>query len=130
MRVVDNAREGSGRSVRLSRQLTQRVGSSISTRSSGFAARAATTEDKRAAVVALAGALEERLPIIKECPHLTSRDGADLFNIANNFALRHQDIKQKREYHPIFLDWMFWWFLAAIEVTDHTLANHLQPTGP
>ena len=95
-----------------------------------FRARAATTEDKRAAVVALAGVLEERLPIIKDCPHLTSKDEADLFNIANNFALRHQDIKQKRDYHPIFRDWMFWWFLAAIEVTNHALANHLQATGP
>ena len=88
-----------------------------------FRSRAATSEDKRSAIVVLAGVLEQRLPVIKTSPHLTSKDEADLFNIANNFALRHQDIKQKRDYDPVFLDWMYWWFLAALEVTNHVLAR-------
>lgn len=92
-----------------------------------FRRRDAGTEDKRLAVVALAGILERRLPVIKQTPLLTKKDEGALFDIANNFGLRHQDIKQQREYDPAFLEWIFWWYLATIELTDQIIAR--QDTG-
>lgn len=92
-----------------------------------FRRRSATPEDKRLAAVALFGVLEERSQLVKATPHITSKDEDDLYNIANNFALRHQDVKQKRHYDPIFLDWIFWWFLSAIEVTNQVLARGSAP---
>ncbi|MGH3425979.1 MAG: hypothetical protein ACRDQZ_00125 [Mycobacteriales bacterium] len=88
-----------------------------------FRRRDASTEDKRLAVVALTGILERRLPVIKQTPLLTEKDEGALFNIANNFDLRHQDIKQQREYDPAFLDWIFWWYLATIELTNQIIAR-------
>lgn len=89
-----------------------------------FRRRGASTEDKRSAVVTLAGILEGRLPVIKETSLLTGNDESALFNIANNFALRHQDIKQQRDYDPAFLDWIFWWYLATVELTDRIRARN------
>jgi len=88
-----------------------------------FRQRGATAEDKRMAVIALFGVLEQRSVLLKATEQITSKDESDLFNIANNFALRHHDVQQKRDYDPIFLDWMFWWYLAAIEVTNQVLAR-------
>ncbi|MFC6091561.1 hypothetical protein [Saccharothrix lopnurensis] len=88
-----------------------------------FRHRDAGAEDKRSAVVTLAGALEAVLPVIKQGPLLSRKDESDLFNIANNFALRHQDIKQRRDYDPVFLDWIFWWYLATVELANRLLAR-------
>lgn len=30
-----------------------------------------------------------------------------LFDIVNNFALRHQNLNQQGDYDPAFLDWIF-----------------------
>lgn len=95
-----------------------------------FRQRGATPEDKRMAGVALFGVLEQRSAVIKAAAQITTKDESDLYNIANNFALRHQDLKQKREYDPVFLDWMFWWFLAAVEVTNQVLARNPAAAAP
>ncbi len=45
---------------------------------------------------------------------LDSKDENDLFNIANNFAIRHADPKQKTNYdRGIWLEWMFFYYLAT-----------------
>lgn len=31
--------------------------------------------------------------------------------------------RQQGDYDPAFLDWIFWWYLAAIELTDRILAR-------
>lgn len=90
-----------------------------------FRRRGADAEDKRLAASALFGVLEERLASVKAAPQITSKDESDLFTIANNLALRHQDVKQKRSYDPIFLDWIFWWFLSTIEITNQVLARRI-----
>jgi hypothetical protein len=59
--------------------------------------------------------LEYLKPKIKE--HLTSADEKDLFNIANNFGVRHHNDKQKTGYDAgLWLSWMFYFYLATIHV--------------
>lgn len=86
-----------------------------------FRARNATEHDKRSAVIALAGVLEERRGLLKT--ELVSNDEGALFQIANGFAVRHRKDNQRTDYDPVFLDWLFWWYLATIELTDRILAR-------
>lgn len=88
-----------------------------------FRDRGATEHNKRSAIVALAGVLEERRAVLKE--HLYQKDEGALFTIANEFALRHQAESQKADYDPVFLDWVFWWYLATIELSDRLLARQI-----
>jgi len=81
-----------------------------------YRARSATDHDKRSAIVTLAGLLEERRSLLKE--QLFSKDEGALFQIANDFALRHRNEAQKANYDPAFLDWVFWWYLATVELTN------------
>lgn len=80
----------------------------------------------------LAGILEQRRALIKNTTLLTKKDENALFDIANNFALRHQDMNQQRDYDPAFLDWIFWWYLATIALTNSIIERHTtamrQPT--
>jgi hypothetical protein len=38
--------------------------------------------------------------------------------VANGFRTRHRDGLQKVDYPPAFLDWMFWWYLATVELNE------------
>jgi hypothetical protein len=86
-----------------------------------FRRRGATAEDKRSAVIALAGILEERRKLIKA--ELASADEGALFQIANNFAIRHQSKQQRGDYDPAFLDWFFWWYLGTVELTNRIISS-------
>ncbi|OPX05532.1 hypothetical protein [Mycobacterium sp. AT1] len=86
-----------------------------------FRRRDATEHDKRSAVMVLGLVLEERRALLKGV--LYSGDEGALFEIANKFAIRHQDQRQKSDYDPVFLDWVFWWYLATIELTDGVIAR-------
>src|SRR6266567_4315795 len=77
-----------------------------------FRRRGATAEDKRSALITLAGSLEERRKLIKA--ELGSADEGALFHIANKFAIRHQNTQQLSDYDPAFLDWVFWWYLGTV----------------
>jgi hypothetical protein len=49
------------------------------------------------------------------------------FNIANNFHVRHQDAKQKRDYDEFYLDWIFWMYLSSVELTNRVIdSQHTQ----
>lgn len=86
-----------------------------------FRRRGATTEDKRSALITLAGVLEERRQLIKT--ELGSADEGALFHIANKFAIRHQNNQQLSSYDPAFLDWIFWWYLGTVELTNRILTR-------
>lgn len=75
----------------------------------------ATIDDRRQAVRDLADVLEYLRPQVKL--FLTSSDDNDLFNIANNFGVRHHNDKQKTTYDAaLWLSWMFYFYLATIHV--------------
>lgn len=84
-----------------------------------FRARSATEHDKRSACIVLTGVLEERRALLKS--EMLSQDEGMLFRLANEFAIRHQNGKQYGDYDPVFLDWVYWVFLAAVELSDRLL---------
>lgn len=84
-----------------------------------YRGRDASEHHKRSATVTLAGVLEERRSLLKA--KLMSKDEGALFQIANQFAIRHRRDDQRPDYDPAFLDWVFWWYLATIELTDRIL---------
>ena len=47
--------------------------------------------------------------------HCSKPDEGDLFNIVNNFGIRHHNDAQKTQYDkPIWYSWMFYYDLATI----------------
>lgn len=71
-------------------------------------------------MTALALVLEERrYNVLTDA--LAKSDRGALFEIANNFHIRHQDAKQKRDYDEFYLDWIFWLYLATIELTNRVI---------
>jgi hypothetical protein len=73
----------------------------------------ATTDERRDAVRDLADVLEYLRPQAKRV--LVKADENDLFNIANNFAVRHHNTAQKSDYDKgIWLSWMFYFYLSTI----------------
>ena len=55
---------------------------------------------------------------------VTDKDENDLFNIANNFGIRHHNDKQKTGYDAaLWLSWMFYFYLATI----HVVVRKLKP---
>ena len=73
----------------------------------------ATADERRGAVRDLADVLEYLRPQAKHV--LATADEKDLFNIANNFAIRHHNAAQKNDYDKnIWLSWMFYFYLSTI----------------
>jgi hypothetical protein len=70
-----------------------------------------TREQRKQAVRDLVDILEFHRPAVKQ--HLLSKDEDDLFNIANNFALRHHNQRQKDDYDDAWLTWLFYVYLAT-----------------
>ncbi len=87
-----------------------------------FRGRVATREAKRSAVVTLAGVLERRRKLLKS--ELLSKDERALFFIANEFDLRHRTARQQGDYDDAFLDWVFWWYLGTVELTNRLVTRH------
>jgi hypothetical protein len=70
-------------------------------------------DERRDAVRDLADVLEYLRPRLKTV--FTTKDEAELFNIANNFGIRHHNDAQKTQYdRPIWYSWMFYYYLATI----------------
>lgn len=75
-----------------------------------------SVDERREAVRELAEVLEYLRPKLKKV--ISNKDESDLFNIANNFAIRHHNQTQKREYdQSIWLSWMFYFNLAFIHAS-------------
>ena len=78
-----------------------------------FRRRTATEQQKRDAINNLADVLEFLRS--SEGTNLPGEEEDRLFEIANNYAIRHHNAKQKVKYDAeIWLDWMFYTFLNAI----------------
>ena len=82
----------------------------------------ASEDDKRGAIRDLADVLEFLRPELRGV--LSSGDEDDLFNIVNNFGIRHHKKGQKIEYDKaIWYDWLFNYYLAAIHGVVRLLAK-------
>lgn len=80
-----------------------------------FRNRGRTEEDLRLAVGELFHVLEKLRPQVKA--EMLRGDEADLFNIANNFTIRHFNEKQKGNYDsPLWHSWMFYVNLSTIHL--------------
>ncbi|MFI2567485.1 hypothetical protein ACH473_03375 [Cellulosimicrobium funkei] len=79
-----------------------------------FRSREATRTEKRSAVVSLASVLENERDLLKA--NLLSNDEGALFRIANQFEIRHRNADQRTDYDDAYLDWVFWWYLATVEL--------------
>lgn len=82
---------------------------------SSFRRHGASDDDKRRAVRDLADVLE----YLRSTggTQLPSKDEGYLFDIANNFGIRHHNPQQRTEYDSgIWLDWVFYAFLNAINM--------------
>jgi hypothetical protein len=86
-----------------------------------FRAREPNRETRRSAVVALARVLENRRPLIAE--EFLTKDESALFLIANNFDIRHKTAFQHTDYDDAYLEWLFRWYLATIELTDKLISR-------
>lgn len=84
-----------------------------------FRSRAGSRQERRSAVVTLHRILESRRALLKT--ELLRKDEGVLFQIANEFDLRHHRDGQRGEYRQEFLDWVFYWYLATIQLTDQLL---------
>jgi hypothetical protein len=85
-------------------------------------------EDRRHAVADLAAVLEKLRPQVKKALHRTDED--DLFNLANNFGIRHFNDKQKTDYDPaVWLSCMFYFYLAIINAFLHILERKEKAAG-
>ena len=87
-----------------------------------FRQHGATEEDKRDAIRNLADILEDRRSST-EGTGIPSKDEARLFEIANGFAIRHFNQKQRTHYDSgVWLEWIFYSFLNTIDLMNK-LAN-------
>ncbi len=85
-------------------------------------------EDRRDAVRDLADVLEFLRPKVKSV--LTAKDESDLFNIANNFGIRHHNEQQKTGYDKaIWYSWMFYYYLSTIHAALRLIEKANQNNG-
>jgi hypothetical protein len=87
-----------------------------------FRRHKSTLDDERDALRELADVLEYLRPDIKKV--LASKDESDLFNIANNFGIRHHNVDQKVDYDKaIWYSWIFYYYLATIHAALRLIAK-------
>lgn len=80
-----------------------------------------SADEKKDAIKELADVLEFLRPRLGEA--ITKKDESDLFNIANNFGIRHHNDRQKTDYDKeIWLNWMFYFYIATL----HTVLRILK----
>lgn len=93
-----------------------------------FRGREATREDKRDAIKALGDVLEHQRPEVRKI--LGKKDEGALFNILNEYDIRHHNSAQYSEYDEDFLDWIFWTLLASLDFMSNRLARNEDATAP
>lgn len=81
-----------------------------------FRRHSATADERRDALRDLADVLEFLRPQVQTV--LDEKDEADLFNLANNFGIRHHNSRQKVRYdRPVWYSWSFYYYLATIHAS-------------
>ena len=88
-----------------------------------FRRQRSSLEDRRDAIRDLADVLEYLRPKLKLV--LIKGDENDMFNIANNFGIRHHNDSQKTDYDKaIWHSWMFYYYLATIQAVVRLIEKH------
>lgn len=78
-----------------------------------FRRHRSSLDDRKEAIRELADVLEYVRPKLKNV--VLKQDDADLFNIINNFGIRHHNQNQRTDYdQSIWYSWLFYYFLASI----------------
>lgn len=90
------------------------LSSKIQTAVNKFRRYGVSLHDRKDAIRDLADVLEYLRPEAQKV--IKSKDESDLFNIANNFGIRHYNEKQKIDYDlAIWYSWLFYYYLASIQ---------------
>jgi hypothetical protein len=103
------------------------LGADIAERVAGaialYRSRGRTEQDLRLAVRELFDVLEKLRPAVKA--EMLRGDEADLFNIANNFTIRHLNEKQKGNYDSeLWHSWMFYVILSTIHLITRIMKRN------
>jgi hypothetical protein len=84
--------------------------------------------DRRDTVRDLAEVLERLRPMVKD--HMFGKDEGALFQIANQFWVRHNDLAQRKDYdHDAWWDWLFHLYLSSIRLVQRLVAGHPRDDG-
>lgn len=83
--------------------------------------RHSTLSERRNAVRMLVDILESLRPKLKTL--LSSKDESDLFELANRFGIRHKNDLQKTDYDPLWLSWMFYYYLSTIHFVTRKIQS-------
>ncbi|WP_298369169.1 hypothetical protein [uncultured Lutibacter sp.] len=103
----------------------ENINSKIQRAVTKFRRHKSTLEDRKEALRELADVLEYLRPEMKDV--LDSKDEGDIFNIANNFSIRHHNEKQKKDYDKaIWYSWIFYHYLATIHAVLRMVARKEQ----
>jgi|SRR5579872_7466877 len=89
------------------------VRSRVDSAISKFRSRSSSRDDRRDAVRDLGDVFERLRKVAKQ--HLGA-DESDLFNILNNFDIRHNNLTQKSDYDVVWLTGLFYYYLTMIHV--------------
>ena len=96
------------------------VSGKVATAIERFRRYGSSMDERQNAVRDLADVLEWLRPQIKET--LLRTDEQELFNLANNFGIRHLRQDQKLDYdRAVWLSWMFYHYLATINACLHLI---------
>ena len=87
-----------------------------------FLKHGATKDDKRSALKDLMDVLEYMRNDLKQ--HIPNEE-KDLFNIANNYAIRHNKPNQITKYDESYLQWFFYTILATIDLVTELQTREL-----
>ncbi|MDD4897479.1 MAG: hypothetical protein PHV26_01975 [Candidatus Pacebacteria bacterium] len=92
---------------------TDNVEAKIAKAVNKFRRYGSTLDERHESVRTLADCLEYLRKDLQNV--ITQKDDGDLFQIANNFGIRHHNDKQKTNYdRAIWLSWMFYFYLATL----------------
>jgi len=86
----------------------------------------ANDDDRRHAIHDLADVFEYLRSTVGT--QLLSKDEGELFNIANNFGIRHHNPNQKTEYDSgVWLGWIFYTYLNTVDLVTKLLTREDNP---
>lgn len=102
------------------------IGARVAAAVTKFRRSRASLEDRRDAVRDLADVLEYLRPQLKKALH--SKDENALFDIANNFGIRHHNKSQQTDYDkPVWYSWIFYFYLATIHAATRLIERQNKP---